>query len=264
MRCKIGMMDYRNLAIAINRRHVRQVTHQFQRDEAGAEAAAEEESYDDLQAGHGGGVAGMVYARDIQEGRGATMAKREKFRQVSRLWHDFLGFDSVRSGAKAEDKESARSGVRAEDKGETRGERKESAMQRMEKDRRKKLMDVDALAALNKMVPSKNGGEVAFRGVQEEAVQKILHGEPQVVVVMPTGGGKRVLFMLPASVSTGITVVVVPLRALRADMLRRCGEIDGLSAGVWLGPRAADCNDVVLGVLGIIICCAGRSLDNGR
>lgn len=43
-----------------------------------------------------------------------------------------------------------------------------------------------------------------------------------VVAVIPTGGGKSMLFMLPAFAAGRLTVVVVPLLALRGDMQRRC------------------------------------------
>jgi superfamily II DNA helicase RecQ len=43
------------------------------------------------------------------------------------------------------------------------------------------------------------------------------HKSP-VVVIIGIGAGKSVLFMLPASVSSGVTIVVVLLVALRFDM----------------------------------------------
>jgi superfamily II DNA helicase RecQ len=43
------------------------------------------------------------------------------------------------------------------------------------------------------------------------------------VAIMPTGGGKSMLFILPAwAVPGGTTIVVVPLILLRQDMARRC------------------------------------------
>ena len=55
------------------------------------------------------------------------------------------------------------------------------------------------------------------------AVQAILQGKSLVVVIMPTGGGKTVIFTLPAWIKQGgTTVVVIPLVALRADIQQRC------------------------------------------
>ena len=56
-------------------------------------------------------------------------------------------------------------------------------------------------------------------------MRAIQQGESPIVVVMPTGSGKSVLFMLPAFVQVGrVTIVVVPLKALRTDMVVRCRE----------------------------------------
>jgi superfamily II DNA helicase RecQ len=43
-----------------------------------------------------------------------------------------------------------------------------------------------------------------------------------VVVIIGTGTGKTLVFMLPALTSTGVTVVVVPLLALKSDLKDRC------------------------------------------
>ena len=53
--------------------------------------------------------------------------------------------------------------------------------------------------------------DVELRGIQAPVLQAITHGTSPIVAVMPTGGGKSVLFMLPAWVSGGgLTIVVVP------------------------------------------------------
>ena len=47
----------------------------------------------------------------------------------------------------------------------------------------------------------------------------------QVVVILPTGAGKSLLFMLPCTLpNAGITILVMPLVALRGDLLRRLRE----------------------------------------
>ena len=66
------------------------------------------------------------------------------------------------------------------------------------------------------------------------------------VVVMPTGAGKSVLFMLPAFVQVGgVTIVVVPLKALRADMVARCGGLS-IRCAIWEPDRAVDGASIVL------------------
>jgi superfamily II DNA helicase RecQ len=67
---------------------------------------------------------------------------------------------------------------------------------------------------------------VGFRSVEQElAVHAVLDKQTPLVVVLPTGGGKSLLFMVPGYVEEGgMTVVVVPYRALIADLVKRiCG-----------------------------------------
>ena len=68
-------------------------------------------------------------------------------------------------------------------------------------------------------------GHAAFRSPQDEVIEKVLGGR-DVLVVMPTGGGKSVCYQLPALMREGITVVVSPLISLmkdQVDSLRQMG-----------------------------------------
>ncbi|KAH7199180.1 P-loop containing nucleoside triphosphate hydrolase protein, partial [Fusarium oxysporum] len=65
-----------------------------------------------------------------------------------------------------------------------------------------------------------------FRGVQREAIHAIMMNKSPIVVVMGTGGGKSLSFMLPAaSCPGGVTVVVVPLVSLQGDLMERCRKM---------------------------------------
>ena len=89
------------------------------------------------------------------------------------------------------------------------------------------------------------GENVSLRSAQGEALSAIKEGAGKMIVVMPTGAGKSVLFMLPASVGTGgVTVVVVPFVTLRHDMRGR-GEKLGVSVGEWDGKRSMDGKSIV-------------------
>lgn len=57
------------------------------------------------------------------------------------------------------------------------------------------------------------------------------HRSP-VVAIIGTGAGKSVLFMLPASVLSGVTIVVVPLVALRFNMQEQCKQL-GIVSAKW-------------------------------
>jgi superfamily II DNA helicase RecQ len=51
---------------------------------------------------------------------------------------------------------------------------------------------------------------------------------------MGTGRGKSLVFMLPALTSMGVTVVVVPLLALKSDLRDRCVKA-GIECVEWDG-----------------------------
>jgi len=61
-------------------------------------------------------------------------------------------------------------------------------------------------------------GHKAFRPLQEEVVDAILEGE-DLLMILPTGGGKSLCYQLPTLLMDGVTVVVSPLLALMHDQV---------------------------------------------
>jgi len=59
-------------------------------------------------------------------------------------------------------------------------------------------------------------GYDGFRPGQRQIVEQALQNQ-DLLVVMPTGGGKSLCFQLPALLKPGLTVVVSPLIALMQD-----------------------------------------------
>ncbi|KEP62184.1 UNVERIFIED_CONTAM: ATP-dependent DNA helicase, RecQ family protein [Hammondia hammondi] len=63
-------------------------------------------------------------------------------------------------------------------------------------------------------------GNRSFRPMQRAIINAVL-SQRDVFVMMPTGGGKSLCFQLPAIVSGGVTVVVMPLVSLITDQLEQ-------------------------------------------
>ncbi|KAK4982079.1 hypothetical protein LTR50_007840 [Elasticomyces elasticus] len=175
----LTIQSYRDIAIGISRKFMRRPT-AFHTDEDDDESKEWDEdnikaAIADKQAGHTSHIAGLIYARAIMEQAGTVADKRERFRASSMGWHRFLYFQSaVKGETESRKRKRAPFGTEAE---EGRTDRK-----------------MDAERELKRIM----GKEAAFRGVQEEAIKAITAGMSPVVVVMPTGAGKSMLFMLPA------------------------------------------------------------------
>jgi len=73
-------------------------------------------------------------------------------------------------------------------------------------------------------------GHKAFRPLQEEVVDAILNKE-DVLMILPTGGGKSLCYQLPTLLMEGVTVVVSPLLALMHDQVVAL-RANGISAAM--------------------------------
>ncbi|KAJ5302427.1 hypothetical protein N7476_009226 [Penicillium atrosanguineum] len=240
----LNIPAYRDIAIGISRRFLR-VSSVFPNnvqdsrttdgtpDDADDESQMDHDQFmghiADLQAAHSSHVAGMIYGREVSEQAGTTAHRREMFRLSSTDWHRFLGFPS------SEDPLARVLGKRKRSPWESTADEARSQ-------RRWQLRETDMTEAVRRMT---GDDQMQFRGVQGPAIQAIQHGASPVVAVMPTGGGKSMLFMLPAWVAGGLTVVVVPLIALRADLQDRCTTL-GISCVAWESRRPPDEASIVL------------------
>lgn len=219
---ELNISTWRHIAIGISNRYFNKV---FEDD--GGDGVDEDNdegggslvnSVQDLQAGHGSHIAGLIYARLFGQGELGTMRSREQFRKVSMQWHRFFGFG-------AEDRM---------DRGHGAGAKRERATFDAEReDMRRKRFDRLHRADMRGQLKQMMGPAAEFRGLQEPVIQAVARGEWPIVQITPTGGGKSLTFMLPAFCTPeGVTVVITPLVALRNDMDGRCAKM-GIDAYAW-------------------------------
>src|SRR5437588_7010445 len=67
-----------------------------------------------------------------------------------------------------------------------------------------------------------------FRPAQREVIEDVMRVKG-VLCVMPTGAGKSLCFQLPASVDSGLTIVVSPLISLMEDQVQQMRD-EGIPA----------------------------------
>ncbi len=89
-----------------------------------------------------------------------------------------------------------------------------------------------------KQVAKSKWGITSFRLCQEAAINAAMD-ERDVVVVMPTGGGKSLIYQLPALITKGTTVVITPLLSLMDDQVYNLRAL-GVSAEMLNGTTSQD------------------------
>lgn len=231
---KITTLVWRHVCIAIMRKYIKDGSVQralsdenpdeIREEQFGAVAEENDFNYDrfvDEMAGHSEMIAGMNYARSNQEAFGVVHTRREAYRRISQAWHELLAFPSALAPGQI---------TKERGYGDQAAWVQQAEEGQMQRWLRVRSMDLDR--QLEKVA----GAGAKFRSVQRPALEAIVRRVSPVVVVMGTGAGKSMLFMLPATckgeVMDGITVLVVPTISLRKDMARRCQQM-GIDCVVW-------------------------------
>jgi len=192
-----------------------------------AAAKEDEQDYREKQSGHSKRMEQMIYGVLLSESPFYTESEKDGFRKVSLDWHRFLHFES------AWDEENTNPDIKA---------RIEHDQEEEEFRRWKRIRESNPEQQLRKLL----GKKAIFRGVQKDGLAAIMAKVPRVLVIMRTGGGKSLFFMIPALCSKeGVTIVVVPLSSLREDLQQRCTKV-GISCTAWKGTRPSYWSSIVL------------------
>lgn len=179
------------------------------------------------QSGHSLETEDSVYGISVTENPFSTFTQQRQFRHLSQMWHQFLHFPSASQGPRHSLQDTHQI---------------QETWERAQAARWCRLRKVDLLSKLQQMTKP----DAQFRGSQLKALQAIMARESRVVLVMQTGGGKSLMYMLPAACSPeGLTIVVVPLNSLLADQVKRCKQA-GLRVAHWGEARAVRLAQVVL------------------
>ncbi|MGB5981409.1 MAG: DNA helicase RecQ [Nonlabens sp.] len=81
-------------------------------------------------------------------------------------------------------------------------------------------------------------GYDSFRPLQEKIIEDVVSGK-DLMVVMPTGGGKSMCFQLPSLLLDGVTLVISPLIALMKDQVDALRQ-NGIPAGYFNSSQEAE------------------------
>ena len=186
----LTLRSWRDISIAVSRKYLRKGEGRFKHDEEDWDDEAEGDEVEDMQAGHGTHVAGIVYARGIREQDGVVESMRQKFRRASENWHRFIGFQIPGEGIRGGKRKQA-------------GWEADMENERRKRHRRFRTIDIDM--ELRRMMQNDHA---EFRGFQKSVVESIMSGQERILAIMPTGGGKSLLFMLPAFCGEGGVTIV--------------------------------------------------------
>lgn len=230
---RITLQDWRHIAIAISKKHARQrgaAVPDFEDDEEHDES----ENYevpDDLAACHTGQTAAN-YGVTIDILKRLTAESLEVFGQVSHRWHKFLQVD-----------EASLKGSRAPAAPATKRTQAGAGIAEPQRPTRPKVLQLKKeegglgggkdciLRALRTVL---RNDDAQFRSPQQElAVRAAAAKDTPLVAVLPTGGGKSLVFMVPAMLTgAGVTIVVAPYAELKRQLVTRCLDA-GLECKHW-------------------------------
>jgi superfamily II DNA or RNA helicase len=237
----LNKKSYRHIAIAISDRYMKRAKFDLEKEKDERQDKNEDEQHDEVvarQSGHTVETAGATYARLLEEAPSHVQQMRYRFRTSSIEWHEVLQFSRQLEGNDLEKDSGSRLGGDLK-----RGWGEEHERSPGPRFRRwQALRQTDLQSALQQLM----GQDTQFRGKQQTALRAIMDNKSPIILVMATGAGKSLVFMLPASVKdAGTTVVVTPLIALKQDMQRRCRQL-GIDCIAWSARKKIQDTSILL------------------
>jgi hypothetical protein len=220
---------------------------------------------DDVQASHSTEVAISTYAVRTEFLAKLTPRLMGEFFKISERWHQFLGLLSRPRAEFKPPSERASRSLGALPLPPLKRARPSPQGQSADLHPSRSASAEDALKAIKLLF----GPSASFRSPhQKKALIKVLQGANPLVVVLPTGGGKSVLYLGPTVLGdTRTTVVVTPFVALAADTVSRCEE-KGIDCVEWVPGCCGRASIVVVGaeraVSGDFLTYLGSLVVNGR
>src|SRR6266850_2566373 len=86
-------------------------------------------------------------------------------------------------------------------------------------------------------------GYSSFRGYQQDIIEALVDGD-DVLVVMPTGGGKSLCYQIPSLARAGVGIVISPLIALMQDQVSALKELGVRAAFLNSSQNKAEAREV--------------------
>lgn len=230
---RLTTLDYRHVAISVGRVFVGEQFASGYREEIGEVEEPEVEVEDPLELSAARtekmGVQRYGVPSDII--KHLSVRSMETFRPLSEAWHGFLGLSSD-----AEEEERTQQNPKPAERSKKRGREDPGtlcirsappklarAYKKVSAANREVHKGVSTAEVKTAMQRALGQEDVSFRSKEQElAMEAVLAGQTPLVVVLPTGGGKSLLFTVPACLEdAGATIVVAPFRALVDDLVDR-------------------------------------------
>lgn len=251
----LTIQSYRLVAVAFSREvvHVHRQPEQRFEDFGGENDdadAVEEIDVAAAQSAHGQRLRVNTYAVGVNKISAMTSKSLHLFSQISEEWHEFLGFEPRASQTSSDSSFSP--GCKRSRSIPTIVEPQGSQEIQPASKRRQNGRTCTCKSTWTPAGPTDTELEQRATGTlhstfglsnfrpleQLNAVVAILKDEPILSVVLPTGGGKSLLFMLPAAMDPDgcCTIVIVPFVSLIDDLVRRCENI-GIDVVEWTSDR---------------------------